>query len=377
MHCGTAVAGADAAALEGFGRTDAGPRSGRDGQDRSTHGYSVDCSWALRQGGAVSLGGGLLSSEAAFESADIVGDGALFEHGDLDDDLLFDRAWRWPVQGTTSDGMLINEFVLVEQVNGSSCGSGRGVALMAPGAQGACVTGDSPVYSGAGIACGCGAGGGTVLRGDEVATGRVITLWVQPPTAAAHPDDVVYAACDLSTHGGGWTTVFAATSAGAGDNSAAGLASRAYATSLLPVIHRATSVMMALRRVDGSVVGGSVVSMPMPAQWREAHPASFAGEDLANWPVAEGWSSTPALRTVRYGWSSVDDVGGDLCSAAWATQGGRNSTGLVCVSGGSGPLWYGWATSGEPDWCTWSGAGASQFCTANAAFTLAVGTTED
>lgn len=307
---------------------------------------------------------------------------------------------RWPASGVSVFGTAnasITEFVAIEEHSSPTCTS-RGVALVAdyPGGfelasnriDPPCLASNATVYSGVGM-CGCGASG-AALRGQLTPDGATTALWVKPPTPPS-PDAAVFASCDLTTRGGGWTTVFSTqNSAGRndGDNSPEGLQLRRYISGLLPVLRSARSVLLAVRDATGNVaIPAGVAEMPLPEAWRFAHPSTYASEDLNMWPVAVGMDGVREARTVRFGSAALAQTpgtsAGDWCSNDWSPDAGTpdavgNSryAGRVCVDSSPAAMWYGWSTAHVADLCTSSDASLAeasvQRCTGARAFTLAV-----
>ena len=311
---------------------------------------------------------------------------------------------RWPVVGVARDGSRLVELVTVAAGGQEGC-SAQGFALLAAPADGSagstgsgtppgpCSGDAAQVNSGVGM-CGCGATR-AALGGVSAPAGSLVALWVRPP-AVAPATRPVHMVCDLATHGGGWTTVFASggiptpASVVDADSSPGGLALRAYAAGTAPFLQSAVTVLLAVRAsVSGPVLGTAVATMPMPAAWRTAHPSTAAGSDLHNWPVSVGAAGPAVRRTVRFGVGSVATVGGGSggsgdggCGGEWlpASAGGVYY-GLVCVEGEpSAPVWRGWATAYEADECSTvaqsasaSGAGGEAgLCSSTRVFTLSV-----
>lgn len=388
MHCGTALAGHEGGVSAMLGREDAGARVGGQHVYRNANGYSVDCSWALVAGAAVSLSGSTASADPVFGSATLSGDGSPFLGRSDGDGVADKQSWRWPADGVTAHGAVassVDEFVIVGQSGSDACAGGAfGLLTSSPWAA-ACDSLGKSVYSGAGM-CECG-DSRAALRGEAVAVGGLVALWVRPPAAAA-PEDSIFADCDLETRGGGWTMVFSSAlhdGAGGvvdGDNTGAGLRLRGYAPGVQPLLASASSVMLALRDARGSVMGAAPVEMPMPPTWRHMHPASHAATDLPEWPVAVGVDAQFTEATVRFGNRAVTDVAGPVCNAPWRSvewsagdgYGDGSYGGLVCVAGTRAPLWYGWASAAVADVCGHSqaDAAAAPYCTASQVFTMYV-----
>lgn len=279
------------------------------------------------------------------------------------------------MRGVAWDGTAIDELVVAGSQGDAACSS-TGVALLRrsamSGAASPCGGAADRVDSGVGM-CGCGTSG-AALQGRLRAWGDTVALWVRPATAA-NPDVPVHAYCDLATRDGGWTLVYSTAADGGGvdgDNSATGLAHRAYLPALLPLVASASEVLLAVRFANGGVANGTVVaSLPMPPQWRAAHLSSYRGVDLASWPVAVDGGAAE-LRTVRFGSAALDLGGGAWCDGAWSADEAAHG-GLVCVAGaGASPQWYGWASGADADVCDAAAGAASRACTATNAFSISV-----
>lgn len=248
-----------------------------------------------------------------------------------------------------------NAVVELAAVNRSSeCGN-KGIALLSP----------TGVDSGIGM---CGSSD-TLVAGVEMPAGSSVALWVREPELGL-ADAAVKAQCDLETQGGGWTMVFSTADSADGDSTGAGLAGRAYRPEALPFVRAAKEVLLALRDHGGSVVASA--AMPMPPQWRVAHPSAYSRQELEAWPVRVNGATQATLHTVRYGSSAVAGGSADRCDGAWVPA-DSHFGGLLCVKGAEAPLWAGWSTGTEADVCGTSGSSASGApCTNSNVFTISV-----
>ena len=280
---------------------------------------------------------------------------------------------RWPAEGVV-DGYDVSEVVLT---TGSSCGlQGIGLMSSSKGVSSVCSGNNSDVLSGVNM---CDCPSDAVFLGNSLSSSSLASIWVKSAPEAKDGAGVEVF-CDLTTRGGGWTTVF--TSGSDGDMSPRFMSRQSYDLSTQTLMSRSRSVLLAVRGRNMEVKASVPVAvMEMLPDWRVQHPGSYKGRDVM-WPVSVGDDGRRFERKVRYGWSggSASNMmdASAVCSSDWLTGSiGVANGGLICIEGVSGPLYAGFSSGRSVDVCGSSSMSnssviASMMCTSEHTFTISV-----